>query len=200
MKKASGIFVLFLALTACQQPSSLADIEPGENKQEETPTTKNMQTAFAGESEANRKYTAFAKIADDQGYPQVAKLFRAAATAEGIHASNHMKVLGMLKSTEQNLKDSVEGEQYEFSTMYPNFIKTAKDAGQMEAAKSMEWAFEVEQLHNQMFRAALAKIENGENPSKVSYWVCKVCGNTIAGTPPQVCNICGTSNSFFEVK
>lgn len=164
-------------------------------------TTKNLEAALAGECQANRKYLAFAEIADKEGYPAVARLWRAAAAAEAIHANNHMKVLGMLKSTEENLKGAVTGEQYEFQTMYPKFIKIAQEAGNKEAATSMEYAFKVEQLHHKMFKEDLKDLEEHKHPELVAYWVCGVCGNTVPKSPPEICPICGSPKSkFFEVK
>lgn len=192
------ILAMFLASTlsfACY-----AD-ESDEKAKAKDQTTKDLEFALAGECEANRKYTAFAEIADQQGQPQVARLWRAAAAAEGIHAKNHMKALGMLKTTEQNLAGAVEGEQYEFNTMYPKMVKTAKEAGRKDAAQSMEWAFTVEKLHHKMFQTDLDDLKNGKRPADVSYWVCSVCGNTVAEKAPEKCNICGSlKDKFFEVK
>ncbi len=195
---------IVLALSACQKQSrhavATADAE-NEKVQAEDQTTKDLMFALAGECEANRKYMAYSIIADQEGYPQIARLWRAAAAAEAIHASNHMHALDMLKTTQQNLEGAVEGEQYEFTTMYPRFIKTAKDAGRTEAAQSMEWAFEVEQLHHKMFQADLDELKKGEQPIQVAYWVCGICGNTVQKMAPEVCNICGSPKSmFFEVK
>lgn len=198
----SGIFIIFssLALSGChsEKPKKSEESEVTEAKDQ---TTKNLETALAGEGEANRKYTVYAEIADKEGYPSVARLWRAAAAAEGIHAKNHMKVLGMLNNTESNLRSAVTGEQYEFTTMYPKFIKTAEEAGNMAAAQSMKYAFEVEQLHYKMFEKDLKDLEEGKKPELVPYWVCGVCGNTVPKSPPEVCPICGSPRKvFFEVK
>lgn len=186
------------SIVATEEDKSEKEAELVENKDK---TTKNLEYALAGEGEANRKYLAFAEIADKEGFPAVARLWRAAAAAEAVHANNHMRVLGMLKSTEENLRSAVSGEQYEFETMYPEFIRTAKEAGKPEAAKSMEYAFKVEQLHHKMFKEDLKELEEHKKPELVAYWVCGVCGNTVPKSPPETCPICDSPKSkFFEVK
>lgn len=193
-----------LSLKGCSSQATDVAMESENETQDmqgQDQTTKDLQFALAGEGEANRKYTAFAEIADQQGYPQVARLWRAAAAAEAIHAKNHMQVLGLLKSTEQNLEGAVKGEQYEFTTMYPRFIRTAQEAGKLDAAKSMEWAFKVEQLHHKMFQADLDALKKGQHPLNATYWVCATCGNTVPEQPPEKCTICGSPKyKFFEVK
>jgi rubrerythrin len=185
-------------LTATQVDNSEKDAELTENKDQ---TTKNLEYALSGECKANRKYLAYSEIAAQEGYPAVATLWRAAAAAEAIHANNHMRVLGILKSTKENLASAVTGEQYEFETMYPEFIKTAKEAGKPEAAKSMEYAFKVEQQHHKMFKEDLKKLEENKKPELVAYWICGVCGNTVPKSPPEICPICGSLKSkFFEIK
>ena len=159
-----------------------------------------MQDSFSGEARANRKYKAFAKIADKEDYEGVAKLYRAAAAAEGIHAKNYMKLLGVLGTTKENLESSVEGEDYEFTTMYPKFIAAAKKEGNLDAAQKLEWAFKVEQKHYNYFKQDLAEIKQGKKPADVDYYVCKVCGNTLAQKPTGNCDVCGASkDQFFEV-
>lgn len=185
-------------LSATQVDDSEIDAELIKNKDQ---TIKNLEYALAGECQANRKYLAFAEIATKEGYPAVATLWRAAAAAEAIHANNHMRVLGILKSTKENLISAVTGEQNEFETMYPKFIKIAKDAGNPEAAKSMEYAFKVEQLHHKMFKEDLKELEQNKKPELVAYWICGVCGNTVPKSPPEKCSICGSPKSkFFEIK
>lgn len=197
----AAFVVSTLAITSCGTQSTDIAMETEHETQAQDQTTKDLEYALAGECQANRKYTAFAEIADQQGHPQVARLWRAAAAAEAIHARNHMKELGMLKSTEQNLEGAVEGEQYEFTTMYPRFIKTAEDAGKQGAARSMEWAFKVEQLHHKMFQRDLDDLKSGQRPPNVAYWVCSTCGNTVPEKAPEICPICGSpKNKFFEVK
>jgi rubrerythrin len=202
MRKSYVLFVLaiMISLTSCQNNSEISNPETEEDQTSDQ-TTKDLRYALAGECQANRKYIAFAEIADSQGYPGIARLWRAAAAAEAIHARNHMKALGMLKSTEENLTGAVEGEQGEFSTMYPTFIATAEKAGRSDAAQSFDRAFKVEQIHYKLFLADLNELKKGEQPPAINYWVCSICGNTVPETPPNVCDICGSpKNKFFEVK
>jgi rubrerythrin len=118
-------------------------------------TEKNLAEAFAGESQANRRYLAFAKQADKEGYPQVAKLFRAAAEAETVHAHAHLKALGGIKTTAENLKEAIAGETHEFKSMYPGMIATAKEEGNKAAERSFAYANEVEKIHAGLYQKAL---------------------------------------------
>jgi len=197
-----GLLIVFLSvgLTSCNS-SSTEKNEKSELSEAKDQTEKNLESSLAGEGEANRKYTEYAKIADKEGLASIARLWRAAAAAEGVHAKNYLQILGMLNDTEANLRSAVSGEQYEFSTMYPEFIKTAKEAGNKAAAKNMNYAFQVEQLHFKMFEDYLSILEEGKTPELVAYWICGVCGNTVPKSPPKVCPICGSpEKEFFEVK
>lgn len=158
-------------------------------------TTKNLQDAFAGESQANRKYLAFAKKAEEEGFRQVAKLFRAAAEAETVHAHNHLRELGGIKSTKANLEEAINGESYEFQKMYPRMIKDAEEEGKKGALRSFNFANEVEKIHADLYKKAVENI--GKNPS-VDYHVCQVCGNTVEGEPPDKCPICGADKKMFK--
>lgn len=202
MRIFSPLLTLILLSTGCNGYADTAQENEAESESiAQDQTTKDLLYAFAGESQANRKYTAFAEVADKEGYPGIARLWRAAAAAEAIHAKNHLKALGMIKSTQDNLSGAIAGEQDEFKTMYPKFIKTAEEAGKKEAATSMERAFKVEQLHFKMFSGDLADLKKGVKPADVSYWVCSVCGNTVPKKPPEKCEICGSpKDRFFEVK
>jgi rubrerythrin len=155
-----------------------------------------LMAAFAGESQANRKYLAFAKKADEDGYPQAAKLFRAAAAAETVHAHNHFRAAGEIKSTEENLKTAIAGEHYENSEMYPAFIKDAEAEGDKKALRSFNFANEVEKIHEELYRAALENL--GKEGESYDYYICPVCGYTHARTAPEVCPICGCPGSKFE--
>lgn len=164
-------------------------------------TEKNLQAAFAGESEANRKYLAFAKKADNDGYPQVAKLFRAAADAETIHAHAHLRVLGGIKTTAENLKEAAQGEAYEFESMYPGFVQEAEAEGNKPALTSFKNAMEVEKIHHDHYVAALNSIEGGKDLPERKILVCPVCGNTVYNEAPDKCPICGVPGSkFYEIK
>lgn len=160
-------------------------------------TEKNLKEAFAGESQANRKYLAFAKKAEDEGYRQVAKLFRAAAEAETVHAHNHLRELNGIKSTKENLEEAINGETFEFQKMYPAMIEEAKEEGNKLALRSFHLANEVEKVHAGFYKKALEAL--GKN-KKVDYYICKVCGNTLEGEPPDVCPVCGAKKvAFYKV-
>jgi rubrerythrin len=158
-------------------------------------TEKNLQDAFAGESQANRKYLAFAKKAEEEGYKQIAKLFRAAAEAETVHAHNHLRELGGIKSTKENLNEAINGESYEFQKMYPQMIEDAKAEGNDSALRSFNFANEVEKIHAGLYEKALENI--GKNPD-VDYYVCQVCGNTVENEPPDECPICKAKKQAFK--
>ncbi len=163
-------------------------------------TEKNLQAAFAGESQANRKYLAFAKKADEDGYIGVAKLFRAAAAAETIHAHNHLETLKGVKSTLENLREAYGGEHYEFTQMYPAFLTKSKEEKQSGATKTFHYANEVEKVHGALYEDAIKQLENaGTFPDK-DYYVCRTCGYTVADSAPDKCPVCASNKeSFFKV-
>jgi rubrerythrin len=164
-------------------------------------TSDNLQEAFAGESQANRRYLAFAKKADEEGLTQVAKLFRAAAEAETVHAHAHLRVLKGVKDTKQNLKVAIEGEGEEFKSMYPKFLKEAEAEGDKPATFSFKYALAVEKIHHGLYSDALKAVESGKDLPEGKVFVCSVCGNTVYGEPPDVCPICNNPKSkFFEVE
>ncbi len=156
---------------------------------------QDLKAAFAGESQANRKYLAFAEKADKEGYPQVARLFRAAAAAETVHALNHLKALKAINATADNLKEAVAGETAEFREMYPQMIAAAQAEGHREALRSFEFANEVEKVHAQLFQKALANLEKKE---LVDIFVCSICGHTVEGEPPDQCPVCKALKKFFN--
>lgn len=161
-------------------------------------TEKNLWDAFAGESQANRKYLAFAQKADKEGYPQVAKLFRAAGAAETVHAHAHLRALGEIGSTADNLKVAVAGETHEFKSMYPVMIEEAKEEGNKSAERSFVFANEVEKVHAELYQKA---IDNLDSLEEVDYHVCSVCGMTVENEPPDKCPVCGAkSSAFFQVE
>lgn len=164
-------------------------------------TQDNLSAAFAGESQANRKYLAFAKKAKEQGYPVVARLFRAAGAAETIHAHAHLDVLGGVKETTDNLKAAIEGEGHEFMKMYPQFIEEAKAEGNQAALGSFERAMAVEKIHHGLYQKALGAVEGDDDMADEKIFVCSVCGNTVFSQAPDACPICGAVNEkFFEVE
>ena len=164
-------------------------------------TSENLAEAFAGESQANRKYLAFAKKAQDEGLGQVAKLFRAAAEAETIHAHAHLKVMGGVKSTTENLQEAIEGEGHEFKNMYPGFVAEAEKEANKPALFSFKNALAVEEIHHGLYTEALNAVKSGSDLPQTSIYLCPVCGNTVKSEVPEKCPICNTSkDKFFEVK
>lgn len=182
-----------------------------ENENPQKLTIKNMKDAFTGETTANAKYAAFSKKAEEEGYTEIAMLFKAASGAEQIHANNHKVVLQRMGeeipmvtpeyevgSTMENLKNAIEGESYEFNTMYPNFIKDANAAGNYMAQISLTYAYKVEQKHRDFYIAALKALEDGNVSSLASvYYLCPTCGNTYATTAPARCEISMTDSKLF---
>ncbi len=157
-----------------------------------------LKAAFAGESQANRKYLAFAKAAERDGYPNIANLFRAVAEAETIHAHNHFRVLGEINDTPANLQAAIEGEHYEVNVMYRDFIADAKAESHDKALRSFEWAMEVEKIHEGMYNDALKTAQSGADIAPTTYWVCATCGHTHTGdTPPDKCPVCGAKASGY---
>ena len=157
-------------------------------------TEKNLQDSFAGESQANRKYLAFAKKAEKEGYPQVAKLFRAAAAAETVHAHAHLRELGGIKSTKENLESAISGETFEFEDMYPQMIKDAEEEGNKGALRSFNFANAVEKIHADLYKTALESLGNNE---ETDYYVCDVCGYTAEGEAPDECPVCKSKKKAF---
>ncbi|TEU17908.1 MAG: rubrerythrin family protein [Dehalococcoidia bacterium] len=162
-------------------------------------TKDNLDAAFAGESQANRKYLFFAEKAEQEGHKQVAKLFRAAADAETAHARNHLKVMQGIKSTRENLLAAKDGENHEFTEMYPAFIKQAEVEGEDKAKDTFNLANKVEQIHHGLFDAALSKVEKGETIAEKPIYVCQYCGNTVEGEAPEKCPVCGAPRKMFKL-
>lgn len=158
-------------------------------------TQKNLMDAFAGESQANRKYLAYANKAEKDGFAQVAKLFRAAAHAETIHAHAHLRLAGKIHDTLANLEDAIAGETYEFTKMYPEMIKDAETEGTKAAANYMKWVNAVEEAHANLYKKALAAKGKMED---VDYYVCNVCGYTHEGPHDGPCPICNAQATAFE--
>lgn len=158
-------------------------------------TMDNLKEAFAGESQANRLYLAFAKKADEEGYSQAAKLFRAAADAETVHAHAHLRVMKGVKDTAANLDEAIKGETEEFKTMYPRMVEEAEKEGANDAAMSFKYANAVEEIHAGLYEKALDNLGSNET---VDYYVCQYCGNTVEGEAPEKCPICGAPRSSFK--
>ena len=160
-------------------------------------TSENLKAAFAGESQANRKYLAFAKKAAAEGFPQIARLFRATAEAETIHAHNHLRVLGGVKTTAENLQAAIEGESYEFTHMYPGFVAEAEKEGNKAALISFKGAMAVEQTHHGLYSQALAALKAGQDLAAAPVQVCGICGHTVIGDAPDKCPVCGAPKARF---
>lgn len=164
-------------------------------------TQENLKSAFAGEAQANRRYLAFAQKAEEEGFTQVAKLFRAAAESETVHALNHLRIIGEIKSTSENLNAAASGETFEFKNMYPEYINVAKQEGNQQAVWSFDVASKVEQAHAALFLRAIDAFKSKKEMEKTDYYVCGVCGNTVEEAPPERCPICGASISkFFKAR
>ena len=161
-------------------------------------TNDNLQEAFAGESQANRKYLFFAEKADEGGQKQLARLFRAAAEAETVHARNHLKVLDGIKSDKENLEAAVSGEHEEFTSMYPGFIEEAKKESNGQAERSFDLANKVEKVHHGLFQKALKDLEAGKKAEDAPMYVCQVCGYTVEGEARERCPICGAPRAKFK--
>lgn len=161
-------------------------------------TKKNLEQAFSGESKASRSYFAFSEKAFQEGFKNLSRLFKAAAYSETIHARNHLKTLGKVGSSVENLKSAISGESYEIAEMYPTFIDIAKNEGIEDAVRTFEWAYEAEKAHKEYFEDAMKKIENNIDLPDEEIAVCSGCGFTMIGEIPEKCPICGASKSNFE--
>jgi len=168
----------------------------GKEDKKMSKTEENLKAAFAGESQANRRYLAFAAMADKEGFPQVAKLFRAAAEGETVHALAHLRALKAVKSTQENLKEAIGGETHEFKSMYPAMIETAKAENNKEANMSFWRANEVEQVHAKLYQGLLDSL--GKSTETYSYYVCPVCGYAYEKEAPDKCPVCGTLGKMFK--
>lgn len=159
----------------------------------ESKTLNNLMAAFAGESQANRKYTAYSKKAETDGKINAAKLFKAAADAETLHALKHFEVAGKINTTPENLKDAVAGETHEYTEMYPDFLKEAEAEGNKEAIKTFTLAMKAEAVHAKLYQEALDNLDETE---EIFYYLCPVCGN-IEKSIPDKCSICGVPGTSF---
>ncbi len=155
-----------------------------------------LREAFAGESQANRRYLAFAEKAERDGYPQAARPFRAAAHAETVHAHNHLRALKAIGATEANLKEAIAGETHEFKEMYPEMLEQAKQEANKDAERTFRFALEVEKVHGRLYQEMLDNLETAGKQS-YPYLVCPVCGYTSEKEAPEVCPVCGTAGSMF---
>lgn len=159
-------------------------------------TMDNLAEAFAGESQANRRYLAFAKKADEEGYTQAARLFRAAAAAETVHAHAHLRAMKGVGATADNLKEAIAGETHEFKNMYPGMIADAEAEGNTEALRSFKFANEVEEIHANLYQKMSDNL--GGDTGDYPYYVCPVCGYTAEEHAPERCPVCNAKGSRFE--
>ena len=161
-----------------------------------TDTMHNLKDAFAGESQANRKYLAFAKKAEKEGFANVARLFRTAAEAETIHAHGHLEAMGGVGSTADNLRAAIAGETYEFKEMYPPMINQAT-AEQHKAKRMFDYAARTEEVHARLYQLALDAVAQGRDLAETSFYLCPVCGHIEVGAPPTSCPVCGAKAEKF---
>ncbi len=163
-------------------------------------TPENLKAAFAEESQRNRRYYFYAKKAEQEGYIQIAKMFRAFSDSENIHVSNHFKRFGGIKSTNENIEGSLKDENTAFQTVYPKYLEQANQEGEESAAWSFEKAGKVEQVHSNLLIKASEAINSNKDLPQLEYYVCSVCGNTVENSAPEICPICGAPRTaFFKV-
>jgi rubrerythrin len=159
-------------------------------------TVENLKEAFAGESQASQKYLAFAKKAEKEGFPTVARLFRAAAEAEHIHAQGHIGALEGIGSTAENLQAAFEGETYEYTKMYPPMLEQAKTE-EHKAKRMFGYALDAESVHAKLYTMALEAVKSGKDLSGVDFYLCPTCGNIEIGQPTEACKVCGAKAEKF---
>jgi rubrerythrin len=177
--------------------------EHRKNQQKETgkmkqSTAENLKQAFAGESQAYMKYSIFADKAEREGFPEVARLFRAIAFAEQVHATNHLRQLGGINDTAANLEQAMAGEDYEVTEMYPAFSAVAELQDEKGALRSMHYALEAEKIHEVLYSDAKGAVEEGQDIASASVFVCPVCGHTAIGEAPEKCPVCGLPRNRFK--
>lgn len=161
-------------------------------------TIENAETAYAGESQANRKYLAFSEKAAEEGYKNIATLFKAASEAEAIHAKKLLKVLNAIGTTQNNLQKSIEGETHEFMKMYPEFIKAAEAEKKTDAVLAFTYAMKAEQVHAKLYEKAYSLVKSGSDMGREKIFLCPVCGNIELGKAPDRCPICGVFGKQFR--
>ncbi len=160
-------------------------------------TKANLEAAFAGESQAHMKYSAFAEKAEKEGFKEVARLFKAIAHAEKVHATNHLRALGKINSTVENLQEAINGENFEVNEMYPAFDAVAKLQGEKAAERSIHYAIEAEKIHEVMYTDAKKSVEKKKDIPEANVYVCPVCGHTIIGGAPDECPVCGCKKEKY---
>ncbi len=164
-----------------------------------TMTDRNLHEAFAGESQAHMKYLIYADRAEQEKKPEIARLFRAIASAERVHATNHWRTLEMIKTSKDNVQVGIDGEHYEITEMYPTFNAVAELQEEKGAVRSTYWALETEKIHEGMYMKAKQALEEGKDASFGKIYICPTCGYTMDGEAPDVCPICNAKKSTFKV-
>jgi rubrerythrin len=160
-------------------------------------TNTNLQNAFAGESQAHIRYRSFADRAKKDGFPNVGRLFEAAAASEQIHAGNHLRALAGIQETAANLSVAAGGEDFEIEEMYPSYIAIAERQEEKKACQTMNNALQAEKVHLDLYRRAAKEVSAGKDMYQTEYYVCSFCGFTMEGNPPDVCPVCGTKHELF---
>ncbi|MFN3346504.1 MAG: rubrerythrin family protein [Candidatus Bipolaricaulaceae bacterium] len=161
-------------------------------------TEENLKAAFAGQSQAHMRYLIFAEAAEKEGKPNLARLFRAIAYAEQVHATNHYRELGMIRDSPANLDVAIAGETYEVEEMYPAFIAVAELQKEGGAKRAFHFAIEAEKIHAELYRKAKAAAEKGVDVQLGKIHICPVCGHTVEGEPPEHCPICGAPKEKYK--
>ncbi|MEM2911653.1 MAG: rubrerythrin family protein [Candidatus Bathyarchaeia archaeon] len=161
-------------------------------------TEENLKSAFAGESQAHMRYLIFAEKAEEEGFPNIARLFTAIAYAEQVHATNHYSVLGMIRNSAENLQVAIDGETYEVNEMYPAYNVVAKLQEEKGAERTTEWALQAEKIHAGMYQKAKQAVESGKDLLLGDIYICKACGYTVEGEAPDRCPICGAPKEKFK--
>ncbi len=160
-------------------------------------TEDNLAEAFSGESQANQRYLGFSKEAQQRGRTMIARLFRATAAAETVHAQNHLDAMEAVGETLANLETARAGEAHEFKSMYPDFLRAAREQGHGEGETTFDYAMQVEKIHHALYGKAIEALEGGADLPEQPIYVCRGCGNTVLGEPPEKCPVCGAPRSWF---
>lgn len=161
-------------------------------------TEEFLKASFAGEAQAHMRYLAFAKKAEEEGKPNIARLFRAIAFAEEVHATNHYRTLGMINDTSANLQVAIDGENFEVEEMYPAYNAVAKLQDEKAAERSTKWAWEAEKVHSGMYQRAKQAADMDKDPTMGTIYICEICGWTGEGEPPERCPVCGAAKDKFR--
>lgn len=161
-------------------------------------TERNLKDAYAGESQAHMRYLIFADVAEREGFPNVARLFRGIAFAEQAHATNHFRALGSIKKTAQNLQEAINGETFEVDEMYPAYQAVAKLQDEGTAVRSTDWALRAERIHAALYQQAKQAVESGKDAQIGDVYICELCGHTVIGSAPDVCPVCGARHERFK--